>query len=320
MQVLTYSSLGSKGGFLNSIKEDFHTKTGCELKIETTLGAAQMLSYLEEPKQRERLDFVMGIDEILFERARSYLYLSPASNTPSKNLVDFIRDRSRLGFYPIDYGALSFIYRKEDFKKKNIKLPTQLQDLLKPDLKKKFILQDPRASSPGLLFFLFTDSILKIPELKKQWLTLAPSWDSSYKMFLQKDAPMVWSYLTSMAYHASKNEADQYGWIDFKEGLPVQVEGMALVDRVGNPFEQNPCDQKWIDYIYQPEIQTKLVEKQWMMPVVKGTTLPKLFESVPMVKKVAMLPLTAEKVDQIVNHFAQEVAKEVKAEASGGSP
>lgn len=303
VQILTYSSLGSKGGYLDSVREDFQQKTGCELKVETTLGAAQVLSYLEEPKQRERIDWVMGIDELLFERARNYLYL--VSDAEKRNYLDIIAPKAKSGFYPLDYGALSLIYRRSDFK--GVALPQTIADLKKPEFKKKFIVQDPRASSPGLLFFLFTESSLKIPELKKQWMTLAPSWDSSYKMFLAKDAPMVWSYLTSLAYHASKGEADQYGYVDFKEGLPIQLEGMALINKVGDPFQSNPCNRKFLDYVLTPDSQSLLVSKQWMMPVLKDVTLPKLFSVVPNVKKAAVLDVSVEKADRLISRFGREV-------------
>jgi thiamine transport system substrate-binding protein len=303
VRILTYSSLGSKGGFLSSVQDEFKAKTGCEVSIETTLGASQVLSYLEEPKARERIDVVMGIDELLFERARSYLYLS--SSPASYAYTALMQSRVQPGFYPVDYGAMSFIYRKADLA--GVKIPTELTDFLKPEFKKKFILQDPRASSPGLLFFIFSEGILKISDLKKQWLTLAPSWDSSYKMFLQKDAPMVWSYLSSLAYHATKNEGDQYGFIDFKEGLPLQVEGMALVNQVGNPLTQNACIQKWLDFVLSPQIQAVMVSKQWMMPAVKDVTLPTYFQNVPLVKRVASYHLSVPAVDSLIERFGKEV-------------
>ncbi len=308
LQILTYSSFGSKGGFLESVKGEFLQKSGCKLNVETTLGAAQVLSYLDEPKQRDRIDLVVGVDQLLFQRAKTAFYQGEFPNLKlEERLIPVLKGKSVPGFIPLDYGALSFIYRKASFKE-SMKVPTELKDLLKPELKKKWIVQDPRASSPGMMFFLFADSMLiKIADLKKQWVTLAPSWDSSYKMFMAKDAPMVWSYLTSLAYHASKGERDQYDYVDFKEGLPVQMEGMAVLNHVGDPFKANPCIQKWIDFVLTPEAQAQLVKKQWMMPVLEGVTLPKDFLSVPAVKKVAVLPTEVEKVDSFIQTFGKEV-------------
>ena len=241
LRILTYSSLGSKGGFLDSVKTDFEASSQCSLTVVTTLGATQVLSYLDEERQKKELDLVMGMDPLLFERAKSAFYLAdPPSVSPNQVVLPVLKGHFPTGFIPVDYGALSFIYRKADLKGKN--LPVHLADILKPEFKKKWVVQDPRASSPGMLFFLFADSLMiRISDLSHAWTTLAPSWDSSYKMFLAHDTSMVWSYLTSLAYHASKGELDQYGAIEFKEGYPLQIEGMAVLNRVGNPYIANPC-------------------------------------------------------------------------------
>jgi thiamine transport system substrate-binding protein len=308
IRILTYSSLGASGGFLDSIKSEFETESSCKLVITTTMGASQILSYLDEPKQREQIDLVMGIDTLLFERTKSDFYLGDPPHFQFQNkILPILKSQFTRGFIPTDFGALSFIYRKADFKEKTI--PSSFDDFLKPELKGKWIVQDPRASSPGLLFFLFADSLLaNFANLKTQWATLAPSWDSSYKMFMAHDSSMVWSYLTSLAYHASKGEKDQYGSIDFKEGLPIQLEGMAVLNRVGNPYLANPCIEKWMQFILSPGVQTKMSNKQYMMPAIADPTLPPYFNQVPAVKKIANLELSLEKVDHVMNRFEREVS------------
>jgi len=293
--------------FLVSILTVGFVDSKCTLIVDTTLGASQVLSYLDEPKQREQIDLVMGVDALLFERAKTYFYLSDSQTFhPKDQVIPILKEQLASGFIPLDYGALSFIYRKSDFKGKT--LPQTLVDFLKPELKGKWIVQDPRTSSPGMLFFLFADSeALRISDLRKQWTTLAPSWDSSYKMFLAQDASLVWSYVTSLAYHASKGELDQYGVVDFKEGSPIQIEGMAVLNRVGNPYLANPCVEKWERFLLSPVTQAKLVAKQYMMPVVPNVNLPRYFENVPMVKKVANLEVTVEKVDRLIARFGREV-------------
>lgn len=306
LRILTYSSLGSKGGFIEAVAPQFQSRSGCTLQVETTLGAAQVLSYLDEPKQRDQIDLVMGVDTLLFERAKSAFYLvDPPEFHPSEKVIPLLKDHLPLGFIPVDYGALSFIYRKADVKGE---VPTHLADFLKPELKNKWIVQDPRSSSPGMLFFLFADSLMvKISDLRKQWTTLAPSWDASYKMFMARDASFVWSYLTSLAYHASKGELDQYAAVDFKEGLPLQLEGMGVLNHVGNPYASNPCLSKWVAFVLSPEIQNRVVAKQFMMPVVPGVKLPEYFDKVPPLKKIANLEVNLEKVDRLISRFGREV-------------
>lgn len=303
--ILTYSTLGSKDGFLARVRDDFKNKSGCSLQIELTLGAAQVLAYLEEPKQRERIDVVMGLDEILFGRSKQYYH---PVNAVSAKYLPLLKARATNGFYPTDYAALSMIYIKSEFGPGKAPVPKKLSDLLDPKLKKKFIVQDPRVSSPGLWFFLFADQIVKTDALAKQWLAVAPSWDASYKMFLAGEAPMVWSYVTSLAYHASQKQLDQYGYVDFQEGLPVQVEGMGVVNRSGDPFKAKPCVQKWVEYVLTPETQTKLAEAQWMLPALAGAPIPSFLSMVPATKKAAVMNQSIDRVDEIVTHFGRAAA------------
>jgi thiamine transport system substrate-binding protein len=306
LRVLTYSSLGSKDGFLAKVKPQFLAESGCELLTETTLGATQVLSYLEEPSQQKVLDVVMGLDSVLFERAQHYLY--PVSPIQFEYL-DLVRPQVRGGFYPTDYAALSFIYKKSEFKDNQLPLPKTIRDLLHPKLKNRFIIQDPRNSSPGLWFFLFADQLVKTEDLSKQWLALSPSWDSGYKMFLAGEAPMVWSYLTSLAYHASQGQADDYGYVDFEEGLPVQVEGLAVVKKDQNPFDLNPCIEKWIRFVMKPESQRILAETQFMLPAIHSAPIPPFLKMVPTPKKSAAVQSSIPKVDQLISEFGKRIRR-----------
>lgn len=306
LRILTYSSLGSPGGFLDKSKAKFLEKSGCQLEVETTLGAAQVLSYLEEPKQLEWIDVVMGLDEVLWERAQSSLYpVSIFTEADQPRWHSWIKTLAHSGFYPTDYAALSFIYKKDSIQE----LPKTLADLAKPQFKNRFIVQDPRVSSPGLLFFLFAEGLVPTETLARQWLALAPSWDASYKMFLAGEAPMVWSYLTSLAYHDSKGELQNYGFVEFQEGLPVQVEGMSLVKKNGNPVDQNKCIRPWFDFVFSEAGQTLLAESQFMMPVIQTVPVPKSLKAVPSPKKTAVLKQELDRVDRLVTQFGKRIRK-----------
>jgi thiamine transport system substrate-binding protein len=304
--VLSYSSLASQGGFLKTVAEPFRAESGCELKVETTLGATQMEALLKEPKTRGGIDVVMGLDEPTF--ARVMRYLSPedfSSLGLSKRILPELSKHVHPGWIPLDYSALSFVYRIADFPQTKA-LPKSRRDLLGSALRKKFIVQDPRASSPGQLFFLFLQGSVGIRELRDRWLTLAPSWDSSYQMFLAGEAPMVWTYLTSLAYHASKGERDRLGYVDFEEGLPIQVEGMAVVQRK-EPSPRNPCVDSWIRYVLKPENLALLAQKQWMFPVYQSVTIPPFFQHVPAVRRIFELESDARVVDAQMKSFELEL-------------
>ncbi len=307
LRVLAPSSLASREGFLPSAAEGFQKESGCRLEVESTLGAAQMVSLLKDPKSRESYDVVMGVDEVLLGRLMPYLSAEDFSGLElSKRILPELARHLRPGWVPLDYSALSLVYRVAEFPNPKV-LPRNRRDLLGSALRKKFILQDPRASSPGQMFFLFIHGAVGLQELKDRWLTLAPSWDSSYQMFLAKEAPMVWTHLTSLAYHASKGERDRFGFVEFEEGLPVQVEGMAVVQKSPGNL-RNPCVDAWMRHVLKPGILAELSRKQWMFPVYREVAIPPFFQHVPQVRRIFEVDSDSQSVDSKMISFERELS------------
>ena len=268
--------LSAQGGFLPAVKEAFEKESGCALEIEAVDGASGLVSLLSSAGGAARIDAVMGIDEMVFERVRSRLE-EGAFPEPGLSLkvLPVLAGRLKPGFVPLVYQALSFVYRKGAFK--NTAVPGKLADLLKPALKKKFILQDPRSSVQGMMFFLFAKS-LPVRALRAQWAALAPGWDAGYKRFLEGEAPLVWSPLSALAYHASKGQEGDYGFVDFEEGLPLQIEGMARVRRSG---PRKPCVDSWLGFLLKPAVLADLAARQWMLPAWQEVRVPPFFDRIP---------------------------------------
>jgi thiamine transport system substrate-binding protein len=171
-------------------------------------------------------------------------------------------------------------------------LPQKLSDLLRPEWRRALILEDPRTSTPGLAFVTYVQKILgeKASDeywksLRSQWLTLAPGWDGAYGLFLKKEAPLVWSYVTSQAYHEEHGDHAgtdrRYQALIFDEGQPVQIEGAALVKGA-----LHPCAKPFLEFLLTPDAQQSLMRKNWMMPVVKSTKLPESFKNLPQPKRL----------------------------------
>ena len=102
--------------------------------------------------------------------------------------------------------------------------------------RKKLVIQDPRTSSIGLSFLLWTQALFPGKAFDEIWkglsrqvLTVAPSWTGAYGLFLKKEAEFVVSYTTSPAYHREKEKQDFIKAIPFPEGHYRQVEGAAIV-------------------------------------------------------------------------------------------
>lgn len=321
--IATYSSLGSDHGFLGWAKQEFEKATPqCQLELRVSPGATQLIAEIERDSKKPtaEIHLAIGLDDLLYARSQKLFhseFSTEAWNGVAASLKfkkEILKDLSP-GFLPFDYGALTLIYSKNAVEKLNLKLPTRLSDLIRAEYGKKFIVQDPRVSSPGLVFFRALGDEVKLNELSPQWRLLAQSWDTSYQMFLAGEAPMVWSYLSSMAYHESKGEGAKYGWVQLADGLPLQREGMAVMKSVPlNPNELPRCLESFLRFVYSDAAQAKIYEKQFMFSVIEGVTVPAVFEKIEKVRNLRALEVKLNETDAFLKTFAQKVQLEQSSE------
>ena len=124
--------------------------------------------------------------------------------------------------------------------------------------------------------------------MASQWLAMPEGWDAAYGLFLKGEAPLVWSYTTSQAFHEESGE-HQYRAILFDEGQPVQIESAMLIKNSFATPEQKQHAQEFLTYLLSTEVQSKVAKTNWMLPVRKGASVPKSFESLPQPKKIFTL-------------------------------
>src|SRR5262249_49694035 len=144
--------------------------------------------------------------------------------------------------------------------------------------------------------------------------TLAPGWEGAYQLFLRKEAPFVWSYVTSQAYHeenppvpridgdSSLKGMRRYEAVLFKEGQPVQIEGAVIVKGAMKKESDLKLARKFLDFLISPEAQQWVTRKVWMMPVRKDVPLPESFKRLP--KPFKIVPVQA-KGKEIEDSLAQ---------------
>jgi len=201
------------------------------------------------------------------------------------------------------------------------------------------VLEDPRTSTPGLAFLLYADAVGGNGfwgKFRTQWLTLAPGWDGAYALFLKKQAPLVWSYTTSQAYHEEQEleelktqpahapardgvreagkeapKSSRYRALVFKEGNPVQVEGAALVKGAfeGDSEPLRKIARDFLEFLLTPEVQSQIPLKNWMLPVIPGTKLPESFGRVPKPLKIVRTPTDAERIEKELLQWKKAISE-----------
>jgi thiamine transport system substrate-binding protein len=198
------------------------------------------------------------------------------------------------GFVAFDYGVLGWIWNPKwrGFSGSSVpEPPRRWRDLLRPEWKKKLLLQDPRTSSPGLGVVLGVreavgdDFSRFFSALRAQWVTLAPGWSGAYGLFLKDQAPLVWSYTTSQAYHRQQDPQAPYQALVFDEGNPLQIEGALAIEKAVDSPESLALAKRFLEFLVSTEVQALVPQKQWMLPARKGVKLPRSFRGIPQPKK-----------------------------------
>jgi thiamine transport system substrate-binding protein len=219
------------------------------------------------------------------------------------------------GFFSYDYGVLTFMADRELLKGAP---PRHLDDLRDPRWRRQFILEDPRTSTPGLQFVLFASQVLGAgaaefwTALRGQWLALPPGWDSAYGMFLKGEAPLVWSYTTSQAYHQAHGDSARYQAIVLDDGNPAQIEGAAIVKGAVQSPRQLELVHEFLDYLQSPEVQAQVPSTNWMFPARSGTPLPPSFAGLPAPKAVVRTQVSGDFVTAALANWTHAVSGKQK--------
>ena len=96
-------------------------------------------------------------------------------------------------------------------------------------------------------------------------------------MFLNGEAPIVLSYLTSPAYHIDQEATDRYQAIPMSDGYVRQVEGMGIVRGTNSLV----AAQALVDYLLSDPVQNKIPTTQLMWPVLgDDSTWPEAYQQI----------------------------------------
>lgn len=277
--VYAYDSFASEWGPGPQVAELYEEKYGIPVRLESIGDAGQVLQRIILEKKGPQADVAVGIDNNLITRAREedvfQPYKSPGlSAIPEKLLID-----DKLLVTPYDYGYFSIIYDT----KKISDPPESLEELTDPRFRDSLILMDPRTSSPGLGFLMWT--VYRYGEdfpdywkrLMESTLTITEGWDSGYGLFTSGEAPMVLSYTTSPAYHVEYEDTTRYRAAVFQDGHYMQIEGVGIIRGAPNP----EAAEHFIDFMIGEEVQSLIPLTNWMYPVLKGINLPESYAYAP---------------------------------------
>lgn len=287
LTVYCYDSFASDWGPGPVVIPAFEEATGIDVQLIALGDAGQVLAKAILEKQNPKGDILLGIDNNMLPQALEAGVLEAytpknAASLPKELIFD-------PGFHltPYDYGNFAIIYDSEALPDP----PKSLEELAVSSPEKSIILMDPRTSSPGFGFLLWTiavygDEYLDFwKRLSPKILTITDGWDSGYGLFTSGEAPMVLSYTTSPAYHMEYENSQRYRAMIFPQGHYGQIEGVGIIKGTKN----RKAARKFIDFVVSEAFQKEIPLTNWMYPVLPGTVLPASFELAPKPEKTLLL-------------------------------
>ncbi len=283
--VYVYDAFKGKGSLAEAVQQRFE-KIGGKSRVVAFPNAGEALNQIAIEGKKTKADVLIGVDEGLLGRARELKAFDTLPPKLSASIDPALSLDSEGRFVPFDYSYLSILY---DSRVTTPPAGLSLKDFAsKPEYKKSLALQDPRTSSTGLSFLVWTHlafgegTAAFWKSFSDQILTVASGWTGTYGLFLKGEAKFVVSYTTSSAYHIELEKKDNIRAFLFPEGHYRQTEGVGLVSHSKN----KEWARKWIETLLSKEVQEELPTRQWMYPAVKGTALPASFEKLPRPAKV----------------------------------
>ncbi len=285
--IYTYDSFASDWGPANAVIPPFEEKYGIEVELKSAGDAGQVLSRVILEKKNPQADIIIGIDNNMLSKALSEDVLDVYKPAGIDKVADHLIFDKSFHVVPFDYGYFAVNYDSSALKNP----PASLEDLTKPEYVKSLILMDPRTSSPGLGFLLWTVAVYgdNFPDywkrLKPSILTITDGWDSGYGLYTAGEAPMVLSYTTSPPYHVEYEETDRYKALIFSEGNYMQIESMGILK--GAAHRTNA--EKFIEYMLSDDFQNQIPLTNFMMPVTASAELPASFDYAPVSDKPLLL-------------------------------
>ena len=293
LNVLTYDSFAAEWGPGPAIAKGFEVNCACKVNYITAGDGAAVLSRVKMEGAASPADIVLGLDTTLTEAARATGLFAPlAVKAPNTLPVPY----DDANFEPFDWGWFAFVYD-------NTKLPNppkSFRELAASNL--KIVIEDPRSSTPGLGLVMWVKAAYGDQsgqiwhDLAHNILTVTPSWDAAYGLFLKGEADMVLSYTTSPAYHLIAEKDATKSAAPFTEGHYMQVEVAGKLASSKNPA----LADQFLAYLAGDEAQAVIPTTNWMYPAkTPAAGLPAGFETlIKPLKSLLFTPAEAEAARQ----------------------
>jgi len=293
--VYTYDSFTSEWGPGSAIEAGFEALyPDVDLVFISPGSSGEALSrlLLEMETTGTDADVFVGISDTQLPRALARNLFAPFDRDRLSNLASVPADLQfdETGHVvPVDVGYITLVYDRELLKPEEA--PKSLEDLTDARFRGKVIAIDPRTSSVGHAFLMWTVAKYGDPGFVEYWERLSPNlltitggWGEAYSFFTAGEAPIVVSYSTDTAYSVMYEGTDRY------QVLPLEGEGYRQVEGAGivRGSDQVELAHAFLDYLLSVEVQELIPLTNWMFPVNQDAKVPEEWEAYAVVPERAV--------------------------------
>jgi len=258
----------------------FAQRNSCQIGIEVFSDTNSMVEKLIQAREEPEASLVIGLDNTFLPFvSHEDILVSYKSENLNQVSTEFHFDRSYL-LTPYDYSYYAFIYDSQAITNP----PLTFGNMQDGKWKNHMIIPDPRTSNDGLGMLVWSVSAFGENgfghfwrSIKNNVLSISSSMDEAYSMFLSGEAPIVFSYTTTEAFHWVLESSSRY-----KALIPLEG-GFIHFNAVGVVKDSPNLDlaKKFVDYMLTRDFQKDIPTLEWMYPVNDQISLPPYFAQLP---------------------------------------
>ncbi len=280
--IYTYDSFVSFGP-ATEIEARFEAETNADVQFVATDDSRSMLARLltERDSGGTPADVFIGVEVNDLSTATedgAFISLNEDEIPALQQIDSTIRFDAQNRLLPYEHGFITLVYDAEAISEDE--LPQTFADLADPRFRGKLLVQDPRTSSPGLSFLLWTINQFGDPGYLDYWrelfpniLTVTPGWTEAFTLFLQGEAPILVSFSTDHAFDVIINDSDRNRILLLENQGYRTIFGAGVVDT----SDQVDLAKQFVNFLLSEEIQTLLPTSEWMFPANPNALLPVAF-------------------------------------------
>lgn len=234
-------------------------------------------------------DVFYGVDNTFLARALSAGIYEPYDSPALQKVpAEFQLDPTHQ-VLPVDQSYVCVVFDKAYFASHNLAAPVTLEDLIKPEYKGLFVMENPVTSSPGLVFLLATvkhfgesNYLGYWKELRQNGLVVVDGWETAYYTNFSGSSgkglqPLVVSYATDPAAEvmnaAQPLSEAPVGVMSGPDTCFRQIEFVGILKGT----QHLALAQKFVDFMLSAPFQSDLPGQMYVYPVLPNLTLPEAF-------------------------------------------